>query len=140
MANKDFEVKQLLKAYRKGLISDALFEEEMRTLGTNGAGHGLDVHNVLGHKGKDFAKLQQTSLTQTVAFTLPAGYAGDKENTHKGDQIIYVIEGSATARVSGRERELTGGDLLMIPAGAPHSLRTGDESFFGFTILAPPEL
>lgn len=138
MANKDFEVKQLLKAYRKGLISDALFEEEMRTLGTNGA--GLDVHNVLGHKGKDFAKLQQTPLTQTVAFTLPAGYAGDKENTHKGDQIIYVIEGSATARVSGREQDLTGGDLLMIPAGAPHSLRTGDESFFGFTILAPPEL
>lgn len=138
MANKDFEVKQLLKAYRKGLISDALFEEEMRTLGTNGA--GLDVHNVLGHKGEDFAKLQQTPLTQTVAFTLPAGYAGDKENTHKGDQIIYVIEGGATARVSGREQELTGGDLLMIPAGAPHSLRTGDEAFFGFTILAPPEL
>lgn len=138
MANKDFEVKQLFKAYRKGLISDALFEEEMRTLGTNGA--GLDVHNVLGHKGEDFAKLQQTPLTQTVAFTLPAGYAGDKENTHRGDQIIYVIEGSATARVSGREQELTGGDLLMIPAGAPHALRTGDESFFGFTILAPPEL
>lgn len=140
MANKDFEVKQLLKAYRKGLISDALFEEEMRELGSNGAGRGLDVANVLSHKGEDFAKLQQTPLTQTVAFTLPAGYAGDKENTHKGDQIIYVIEGSATARVSGREQELTAGDLLMIPAGAPHALCTGNESFFGFTILAPPEL
>lgn len=140
MAKRDFEVKQLLKAYRKGLISDALFEEELGELGINGAGGGLDVENVLSHKGAEFAKLQQTPLTQTVAFTLPAGYGGDKENTHKGDQIIYVIEGCATARVSGKEQDIKAGDLLMIPAGAPHALRTGNESFFGFTILAPPEL
>ena len=69
--------------------------------------------------------------------------AGDRENTHKGDQLIYVIEGCATARVSGKEQEIKAGDLLMIPvmipAGAPHALRTGSEPFFGFTIFAPPE-
>jgi hypothetical protein len=32
MATADFEVKQLLKAYRKGLISDDLFEAQMREL------------------------------------------------------------------------------------------------------------
>jgi len=37
MATADFEVKQLLKAYRKGLISDELFESEMRGL-QNGGG------------------------------------------------------------------------------------------------------
>ena len=37
MATRDFEVRQLLKAYRKGLISDALFEEQMGELG-NGMG------------------------------------------------------------------------------------------------------
>lgn len=36
-ANHDFEVRQLLKAYRKGLISDALFEEQMGEL-QNGMG------------------------------------------------------------------------------------------------------
>lgn len=36
-ANHDFEVRQLLKAYRKGLISDALFEEQMGEL-QNGTG------------------------------------------------------------------------------------------------------
>ena len=30
MANKDFEVKQILKAYRQGLISDELFAEQMQ--------------------------------------------------------------------------------------------------------------
>ena len=40
MATADFEARQLLKAYRKGLISDALFEEQMRELGTgNGGGY-----------------------------------------------------------------------------------------------------
>jgi hypothetical protein len=36
MATADFEVKQLLKAYRKGIISDDLFEAQMREL-QNGA-------------------------------------------------------------------------------------------------------
>ncbi|HKA53421.1 MAG TPA: hypothetical protein VKJ47_07135 [Candidatus Binatia bacterium] len=38
MATTDFEARQLLKAYRKGLISDELFEEQMKELsgGQNG--------------------------------------------------------------------------------------------------------
>jgi hypothetical protein len=35
----DFEVRQLLKAYRKGLISDALFEEQMGELGNGASGY-----------------------------------------------------------------------------------------------------
>ena len=37
MATADFEARQLLKAYRKGLITDELFEAQMREL-QNGAG------------------------------------------------------------------------------------------------------
>ena len=32
MATVDFEVRRLLKAYRKGLISDELFEKQMKEL------------------------------------------------------------------------------------------------------------
>lgn len=39
MATVDFEARQLLKAYRKGLISDELFAEQMREIG-NGNGGG----------------------------------------------------------------------------------------------------
>ena len=138
MATQDFEVQQLLKAYRKGIISDELFEAQMSELG-NGAG-GLDVANVFDYKDKPVQKLQETEQSQSVVFNLPANYSNDTENTHKGDQIIYVIDGSATARVSGKEQDLKAGDVLMIPAGAPHTLRTGSDPFFGFTILAPPEL
>lgn len=141
MATRDFEVQQLLKAYRKGLISDELFEAQMKELAeTNGH---LDVANVLMHRG-DGSKvasktLQTTPMSQTVVFTIPANFSADRENTHKGDQVIYVIDGKVTARVSGKEQDLKAGDLLMIPAGAPHTLRTGGEPMFGFTIFAPPE-
>jgi len=142
MATKEFEAQQILKAYRKGLISDALFEEQMREVGASAASkkNGLDVENVFVHKGKMFEMLQKTPQSQTGVFTLPANYKGDRENTHKGDQLIYVIEGCATARVSGKEQEIKAGDLLMIPAGAPHALCTGNEQFFGFTVFAPPEM
>jgi len=141
MATKDFEIQQLLKAYRKGLISDALFEAQMKELGA--ATEGLDVANVLALRG-DASKvsaqmLQKTPQSQTMTFTIPANFSNDHENTHKGDQIIYVIEGCAIARVSGKEQEIRAGDMLMIPAGSPHTLRTGSESLFGVTIFAPPE-
>jgi len=124
MASKDFEIQQLLKAYRKGLISDELFETQMKELGA--ANGGLDVANVLALRGdasKASAKvLQKTPQSQTMAFTIPANFSNDHENSHKGDQIIYVLDGCAVARVSGKEQEIKAGDLLMIPAGAPHTL------------------
>ena len=141
MATKDFEVQQLLKAYRKGLISDELFAEQMKDLGATK--ETLDVANVFEHRGKasevSAKMLQKTPQSQTMVFSIPAGFNTDTENTHKGDQIIYVIDGSATALVSGKERDLKKGDVLMIPAGSPHTLRTGSEALFGFTIFAPPE-
>jgi len=141
MATKDFEVQQLLKAYRKGLISDDLFAAQMKELGA--AQDGLDIANVLALRG-DASKvsaqmLQKTPQSQTMAFTIPANFSNDHENSHKGDQIIYVIEGCAVARVSGKEQEIKAGDMLMIPAGAPHTLRTESQPLFGVTIFAPPE-
>ena len=62
-----------------------------------------------------------------------------RKNSHKGDQLIYVIEGKATCRVSGKECEIKAGDFVTIPAGAPHTLRTGAEKLFAVTVFAPPE-
>jgi len=40
MASKDFEVQQLFKAYRKGLISDELFTQQMAEMCAVGNGQG----------------------------------------------------------------------------------------------------
>src|ERR1700732_582009 len=40
MASKEFEVQQLLKAYRKGIISEELFAKQMTELGASATGNG----------------------------------------------------------------------------------------------------
>jgi quercetin dioxygenase-like cupin family protein len=142
MASAEFEFQQILKAYRKGIISQELFEQEMKEL-TGASANGLGIGNVFAHRGdgkKPSAHmLHKTPQTEAMVFTIPAGFNSDRENSHKGDQIIYVIDGSATARVSGKEQQVKAGDVITIPAGALHSLRTGGDPLFGLTIFAPPE-
>lgn len=46
MATTDFEARQLLKAYRKGLISDELFEEQMKEISN---GHRSYVYDGKSH-------------------------------------------------------------------------------------------
>jgi mannose-6-phosphate isomerase-like protein (cupin superfamily) len=139
MATKDFEVQQLLKAYRKGLISDELFEKQMTEIASgDGSDGGLGVQNVFAHRGRAH-NMGKTPQSESMVFTIPANFHSDRENSHKGDQIIYVIDGKATARVSGKEQEIKAGDVVTIPAGAMHTLRTESEPLFGLTIFAPPE-
>ena len=141
MPTKDFEVQQLLKAYRKGIISEELLAKQLDQL-VDGS-EGTAVPNVFAHRG-DGAKMNQQCLSKTpqsesMVFTIPPGFSNDRENSHKGDQLIYVIEGKATCRVSGQECEIKAGDFVTIPAGAPHTLRTGAEKLFALTVFAPPE-
>jgi quercetin dioxygenase-like cupin family protein len=142
MATRDFEVQQLFNAYRKGVISQEFFAQQMNELVATVDGHDV-VPNVFAHRG-DGAKMTQqmlgkTQQTESMVFTLPPGSGSDRENTHRGDQLIYVIEGKATCRVSGKECEIKAGDFVTIPAGAPHTLRTGAEKLFALTVFAPPE-
>lgn len=142
MANRDFEVKQLLRAYRSGVISKEFFQQQMDQLTPNGAAHEA-VPNVFAIRGDGSRmvqkRLSKTPQTESAVFTIPPNFSGDGENSHRGDQLIYVIEGKATCRVSGKECEIKAGDLVTIPAGAPHSVRTGSEKLFALTVFAPPE-
>jgi quercetin dioxygenase-like cupin family protein len=142
MATKNFEVQQLFKAYRKGVISQEFVAQQMDELVGGGDAHAA-VQNVFAFRG-DGAKMAQQMLgktpqTESMVFTLPPGFGDGRENSHRGDQLIYVIEGKATCRVSGKECEIKAGDLVTIPAGAPHTLRTGAEKLFALTVFAPPE-
>jgi quercetin dioxygenase-like cupin family protein len=143
MTTNEFEFLQLLKAYRGGLITEQLFEQRVSELARDNQNNPLQVQSVFMHRGNE-AKVSahvmgKTPQTESMVFSLPANFSNDRENSHKGDQIIYVIEGRATARVAGAEQEIKAGDIVTIPAGAMHSLRTASEPLFAFTIFAPPE-
>lgn len=142
MANKNFEVQQLFKAYRSGVISEEFLAQQLDELTGGKDGHH-EVPNVFAIRGDGSKMVQKrlgkTAQSESAVFTVPPNFGGDHENSHRGDQLIYVIEGKATCRISGKECEIKAGDFVTIPAGAPHTLRTGNEKLFAITVFAPPE-
>jgi catechol-2,3-dioxygenase len=54
MPNKEFEQQQILKAYRKGIISDELFAAQMKELGANGSSNGMGMQNGMAKAEKTY--------------------------------------------------------------------------------------
>ena len=98
------------------------------------------VVDIPRHKGRFFEVLQETSRTQTAVMTIGPGRDGGPEETHAGDQIVYVIEGEGVVTIDGREHRAGAGTLVTIPAGANHHVRNpGSTPLFIVTVYAPPE-
>jgi mannose-6-phosphate isomerase-like protein (cupin superfamily) len=91
------------------------------------------------HRGDFFRVLQETAQSQTAIMTVAPGQDAGPEETHPGDQIVYVVEGEAELRV-GPERLTAGpGALVLIPAGRLHHVRNaGTAPLFFLTVYAPP--
>jgi mannose-6-phosphate isomerase-like protein (cupin superfamily) len=95
--------------------------------------------DVFKHRGRFFEILQQTERSQTAVMTVGPGQDAGPEETHHGDQIIYIVEGSAVVRVAGKEHTAGAGTLLMVPTGTPHHVRSvGTAPLFFVTVYAPP--
>jgi len=99
----------------------------------------MDIQDVNRHRGEFFRVLQQTARSQTAVMTIEPGEEAGPEETHRADQIVYVVEGEAVVRVDGEERRAAAGALIMIPAGARHHVRNpGRVPLFFVTVYAPP--
>jgi len=48
---------------------------------------------------------------------------GLSEHTAPFDALVFVIEGEARIKISGKEYNLKGGEMIIMPAGDPHSLK-----------------
>ena len=95
--------------------------------------------DVFKHRGRFFEILQQTERSQTAVMTIGPGQDAGPEETHRGDQIIYVVEGEGVVRVAGKEHRAGAGTLLLVPAGTPHHVANpGKTLLFFVTVYAPP--
>src|SRR5580700_4515902 len=74
MASKDFEVQQLLKAYRKGLISDELFAQQMAEMGAATNGHGAAA-NGQGAASMSSPRPKRIRVTGDASLDAPGGMA-----------------------------------------------------------------
>ena len=98
----------------------------------------MEPVDIFAHKGGFFRVLQRTSRSQAAVMTIaPVGDAGPAEE-HRGDQIIYIVEGDAVVRVLDQEYHAGPGTLLTIPAQTRHYVKNpGTMPLFFLTVYAP---
>ena len=96
----------------------------------------VDIH---AHRGRFFEVLQETERTQTAVMTIASGQDGGPEETHAGDQVVFVVEGEAIVTVEGTVHQARAGACVLIPAAALHHVRNpGPLPLFFLTVYAPP--
>ena len=91
-------------------------------------------------KYADFRRVLWTGKnTQLVIMTIPPG--GEiGEEVHEVDQILTFVSGTGKAVISGSERNVAEGDLVVVPAGKKHNfLNTGPNPLVLYTVYGPPE-
>ena len=97
------------------------------------------VVDIPRYKGQFFEILQETARTQTAVMTIGPGRDGGPEETHAGDQVVYVVEGEAIVTIEGEPHHARPGACALIPAGARHHVKNaGAGPLFVLTIYAPP--
>ena len=91
--------------------------------------------NELKTKNLDLEKLinyQDGSVVSREVLKLPAGtltvFAFDagqglSEHTAPFDATVYILDGEAEVKISGQVNLVKKGELIIMPAGQPHSLK-----------------
>jgi mannose-6-phosphate isomerase-like protein (cupin superfamily) len=94
-----------------------------------------------GHR-KMFSPLIQSTSVQAAMMVLKPGQSSsdEPENEHpRAEQWLYVVSGSAKARVGVRSIRLNPGSLLLIEKGESHKITAaGKTSLVTVNFYAPP--
>ena len=66
----------------------------------------------------------QISKSEAGNVTLFAFDSGQElsEHTAPFDALVHILEGTAQVRIAAQPFELRAGDMILMPAGVPHSL------------------
>jgi mannose-6-phosphate isomerase-like protein (cupin superfamily) len=99
----------------------------------------MEAVQIIHYKGQFFRVLQRTPRSQAAVMTIAPGQDAGPEETHAGDQIIYIVDGEAIVGVAGQEHHAGPETLLTIPAHTRHYVSNpGKVPLFFFTVYAPP--
>lgn len=88
------------------------------------AGTVLNVVDLVGYQDGSVVSREVVKMpggTVTV-FAFDAGQ-GLSEHTAPFDAMVQVLDGKVEITISGQPHTLTAGQLIIMPAGAPHSLK-----------------
>ncbi len=119
MATVDFETRQLLKAYRKGLITDELFEAQVREL-QNGTGkYTVNGKSHASEKEMIMALLDEYRCAENFASEYLGSWneVSNEECVKGGLRVIQRREAYHAKLLEDRLRELGGTPQCTVSAG-----------------------
>lgn len=78
--------------------------------------------------------------TQLVIMTIPPGGEIGEEVHDENDQILSFVSGIGRGVVSGKERKIKAGDVVVVPAGLTHNfINEGPNPLVLYTVYGPPD-
>lgn len=95
----------------------------------------------VAEQSADFRRVLWTGEhTQLVIMTIPPGGEIGEEVHEDTDQILSFVSGVGKAVVSGKERSVKAGDIVVVPAGLTHNfLNEGPNPLVLYTVYGPPD-
>lgn len=95
----------------------------------------------VAEQSADFRRVLWTGEhTQLVIMTIPPGGEIGEEVHDDTDQILSFVSGIGKAVVSGKERKVKAGDIVVVPAGRTHNfLNEGPNPLVLYTVYGPPD-
>lgn len=117
MATADFEVRQLLKAYRKGIISDELFESQMQELQNGEAKYVFNGKAHASEREMLMALLDEYRCAENFAseYLNCWNEVSDQECVKGGLRVIQQREAYHARLLENRLRELGGVPQCAVP-------------------------
>lgn len=95
----------------------------------------------VAEQSADFRRVLWTGEhTQLVIMTIPPDGEIGEEVHEENDQILSFVSGVGRAVVSGKEKKVKAGDVVVVPAGLTHNfLNTGPNPLVLYTTYGPPD-
>ena len=78
-----------------------------------------------------------TGTVTLFAFDLGEGLS---EHTAPFDALVQVLEGEAEITVAGKTHRVSGGEMILLPAGQPHALKAVQRFKMMLTMIRSSEL
>jgi mannose-6-phosphate isomerase-like protein (cupin superfamily) len=95
----------------------------------------------VAEQSADFRRVLWTGEhTQLVIMTIPPGGEIGEEVHDDTDQILSFVSGIGKAVISGKEKKVKAGDIVVVPAGKKHNfLNEGPNPLVLYTVYGPPD-
>jgi mannose-6-phosphate isomerase-like protein (cupin superfamily) len=70
--------------------------------------------------------------------TLAPGQATERHYHARSEELYFVVAGEGEMELDGERRRVRTGDAVLIPPGAWHQIRAGEEPLRFLCVCAPP--